>query len=162
MAEWTIAPVLKTGIPSGIVGSNPTPSATISNSATSNASLSLNFLAGFSLYLAFQGSFVWPRRGQEVSGASGETSREVGRASWLRHRPRKQATAGSLALMSGPCRRDAVSKTVTVQLCGYGLRGRSAITRGLTFTGGKRNAALVQQPAAMLGADAADKKVLMV
>ena len=30
MAEWTIAPVLKTGIPPGIVGSNPTPSATIS------------------------------------------------------------------------------------------------------------------------------------
>ena len=28
MVEWSIAPVLKTGMPQGIVGSNPTPSAT--------------------------------------------------------------------------------------------------------------------------------------
>jgi hypothetical protein len=28
MAEWSIAPVLKTGDPQGSVGSNPTPSAT--------------------------------------------------------------------------------------------------------------------------------------
>ena len=27
MVEWSIAPVLKTGMPQGIVGSNPTPSA---------------------------------------------------------------------------------------------------------------------------------------
>lgn len=27
VVEWSIAPVLKTGMPQGIVGSNPTPSA---------------------------------------------------------------------------------------------------------------------------------------
>src|SRR6188474_2303960 len=59
VAEWSIAPVLKTGEPQGSVGSNPTPSATFSSMPPSpeppRSSIRRKIVFGFGLVLVMLG-----------------------------------------------------------------------------------------------------------